>query len=94
MFRNGLIGIGIKNKRDKDLFQSHFYYLLIGAHPAGGSEACCSRLLCRGSNKGLVYQHHYFECGDYIRNRMFFQNRARSLYKEMVVEGQFFLSEC
>ena len=81
------------NKRDKDLFKLHFYYLLIGAHPAGGSEACCLRLLCRGSNKGMVYQHHYFECGDYVRNRMFFQNRARGLYNKMIVDGQYYFPQ-
>ena len=73
-----------------DLFQSHFYCLLIGAHPAGGNEACCLRLLCGGRNRGTVYQHHYFECGDYIRNRMFFQNRARRLYNEMIEDGHHF----
>ena len=78
------------NKRDKELFKLHFYYLLIGAHPAVGSEACCSRLLCRGSKKGMVYQHHYFEFGDNVRNRMFFQNRARGLYNEMIVDGHYF----
>ena len=25
------------------LFQEHFYSLLVGQHPAGGSHACCSR---------------------------------------------------
>ena len=77
-------------ERYGDLFQSHFYYLLIGAHPAGGSEACCSRLLCRGSNRGTVYKHHYFECGNYARNGILFQNRARSLYNEMIAEGEHF----
>ena len=39
------------NDWDKDLFQSHFYYLLIGAHPAEGSEACAQGF-CAGVATG------------------------------------------
>ena len=46
--------------KDMEVFQTQFYCLLAGLHPAGGSNAFCSRLLCKNRNKGLVYQHHFF----------------------------------
>ena len=49
--------------KDMGVYQSDSYYLLIGKHHAGGSEACCLRLLCGNRNKGLVYQHYFFDCG-------------------------------
>ena len=73
--------------QDMNVFQSHFYCLLLGEHPAGGSEACCARLLCRSKNKEAIYQHHYFECVDYLRNRVYFQNCARRMYDELVPDG-------
>ena len=49
--------------KDMGVYQTHFYCLLTGQHPAGGTEACCLRLLCKNNNKGSVYQHHFFVCG-------------------------------
>ena len=74
------------NVLNMNVFQSHFYCLLLGEHPAGGSKACCARLLCRSKNKKAVYQHHYFECVDYLRNRAYFQNCARRMYDELAAD--------
>ena len=75
------------NGKDMEEFQTHFYCLLTGLHPAGGSNACCARLLCKNRNKGSVYQHHFFECGDHSRNRSFFQDGVRRLYNDSVSGG-------
>ena len=73
--------------KNMEVFQTHFYCLLTGQHPAGGTEACCLRLLCKNNNKGSVYQHHFFECVDHIKNRCFFQLRVRRMYVESFEGG-------
>ena len=73
--------------KDMDKFQIHFLCLLIGQHPAGGSEACCSRVLCKDRRGGSVYNHHYFECVDFIKNRRFFRDGVKRLYSESVASG-------
>ena len=75
------------NGKDMEKFQTHFYCLLTGLHPAGGSNACCARLLCKNRNKGSVYHHHFFECLDHSRNRSFFQDCVRRLYNDSVSGG-------
>ena len=72
-----------------EVFQTHFYCLLIGQHPAGGSEACCSRLLCKDKKMGTVYQHHFFECVDHMRNRSFYQKHVRRMYSDSIACGSF-----
>ena len=61
--------------------------MLTGLDPAGGSNACCARLLCKNRNKGSVYQHHFFECVDHSRNRSFFQDCVKRLYNDSVSVG-------
>ena len=80
--------------QDMNVFQSHFHCLLLGEHPAGGSEASCVRLLCRSKNKGPIYNHHFFECGNYLRNRIYFQNCARNMYDELVADGNGGIPRC
>ena len=37
--------------KGKDVFRNHFHCLLIGKHPAGGNDARCFRILCRGKKR-------------------------------------------
>ena len=74
--------------KDVTAFKTHFYCLLIGKHPAGGSHARCLNLLCKKTKEGPVFNHHYFECMDnYNRNCCFFRSGVRSMYGEYVGEG-------
>ena len=68
-------------------FQTHFYCLLIGQHPAAGEEACCSHVLCRGKGRGPVYLHHYFHCVNFRLNCSFFRDGVNRKYKEYVNDG-------
>ena len=68
--------------KGKDVFRTHFYCLLIGQHPAGGNDACCSRILCKDKKRTSVYNHHYFECVDFTRNQRFFKEEVKRLYRE------------
>ena len=78
--------------KGKDVFRNHFLCLLIGKHPAGGNDACCSRILCRGKKRTSVYNHHYFDCVDFSRNRSFFKDGVKRLYRESQEIGNFEIS--
>ena len=39
------------------MFEMHFYYLLVGRHPAGGNYAVCLRKGSIGNNQGSIYRH-------------------------------------
>ena len=67
-------------------FQTHFYFLLIGQHPAWGKEAICRRTECKSRTCDTIYKHHFFDCGDFKNNRIFFCLRARRLFKESQVK--------
>jgi len=67
-------------------FQVHFYFMLIGQHPAWGKGATCRRAECRGRTCQTIYRHHFHDCGDYKNNRTFFCLTARRLVKESQVE--------
>ena len=67
-------------------FQSHFYFLLIGQHPAWGNRAICRRAECKSKNYGTIYNHHFFDCENYIKNRVFFCHTARRLFKDSQVK--------
>ena len=64
-----------------NVFRLHFNCLLIGHHPAAGSEACCSLALCGGRKRGPVYNHHYFECADYTSNYCYFRKTVKRMYR-------------
>ena len=64
------------------MFEMHFYYLLVGRHPAGGDYAVCLRKGCIGNNQGSIYCHHFFLCDVHAHNRDFFCGWARRLYRE------------
>ena len=67
-------------------FQAHFYFLLIGQHPAWGKEAICRRTECKSSSCDTIYKHHFFDCGNFKNNLIFFCLTARRLFKESQVE--------
>ena len=67
------------------VFKLHFLCLLTGQHPAGGSEACCSNLMCKDKTRGSVYDHHFFECVEYRRNCCFFRDTVKRMYKDYVM---------
>ena len=73
--------------KENNVFQTHFRCLLIGQHPAGGSEARCSYQRCRNKTRGPVYVHHFFECVEYRRNRGFLRDTVRRLYNDYVMSG-------
>ena len=67
-------------------FQVHFYFMLIGQHPAWGKGATCRRVECRGRTCQTIYRHHFHDCGNYKNNRTFFCLTARRLLKESQVK--------
>ena len=71
----------------ENVFKEHFFCLLIGQHPAGGPEARCSNLLCKDKLSGTIYDHHFFECAEYCRNRGFFREGVWRMYDEHVEAG-------
>ena len=73
--------------KDIDIFKLHFYSLLIGKHPAGGSDACCSNPLCMDLIMGPIYDHHFFVCVEYTKNRCFFRDSVRRMYNAYVRAG-------
>ena len=72
--------------KDRNVFITHFYSLLTGQNPAGGSNACCSNLLCK-EKRGPVYVHHFFECAEFSRNRCFFRDSVKRMFNRYVNEG-------
>ena len=38
---------------------------------------------------GTVYQHHFFECVDHMRNRSFYQKHVRRMYSDSIACGNF-----
>ena len=72
---------------DESKFKLHFYYLLVGLNPAGGDEAQCRHLLCKDNKIGSVYNHHFFDCNCYLKNRAFFRHTVRKLYTESLTKG-------
>ena len=69
-------------------FKTHFYCLLTGQHPAGGSDARCLNLLCNKINAGPVFNHHYFECMDnHRKNCNFFRSGVKGMYEAYVGDG-------
>ena len=70
-----------------DVFRVHYYCLLIGQHSAGGRNARCSNLLCKDSNVGPIYDHHYFKCVEYSQNCSFFRKAVNRMYNEYVGAG-------
>ena len=73
--------------KSMEKFQTHFYCLLIGQHPAAGEEACCSHVRCQGKGKGSVYLHHYFQCVDFCRNCSFFRDGVKIKYEQYLKDG-------
>ena len=67
-------------------FHAHFYFLLIGQHPAWGKGASCRKAECKSRICETIYKHHFFECGNFKKNRIFFCHTARRLFKESQVE--------
>ena len=67
---------GWPQSKNMEVFKLHFFCLLIGQHPAGGPDARCSYLLCKDKLMGTVYDHHFFKCVEYSRNRFFFSERC------------------
>ena len=72
---------------DESKFKLHFYNLLVGLNPAGGDEAQCRHLLCRNNKLGSVYNHHFFDCNCYLKNRALFRHTVRKLYTESQTDG-------
>ena len=73
---------------DTKRFQKQFYHLLVGRHPAGGNNACCSRMLCKDQGRGSVLNHHFFTCvGIHSRNCNYFRESVRRMYKEYDMDG-------
>ena len=68
-------------------YEMHLYYLLVGKHPARGSNATCLREGCLGNNRGLVYFHHFYLSDAHARNRDFFCGWAWRLYRESIADG-------
>ena len=54
-------------------FESHFYCLLTGIHPAFGGDGKCQRFECQGANSGSLYEHHFFDCESSSENCKFFK---------------------
>ena len=73
--------------KDVDVFKLHFNSLLTGQHPAGGAEASCSNLLCKDHTYGPVYDHHFFECVGYSKNRSYFRDTVTRMYNDYVGAG-------
>ena len=67
---------------DQSKCELHFSFLLAGLNPAGGNVARCRYALCRDSRPGPIYSHHFFECNCHMKNRVFFRNTLRRLYRE------------
>ena len=72
---------------DVEIFKLHFYSLLTGQHPAGGGDACCSNLMCKNHSMGPLYDHHFFECTEYSKNRCFFRGSVKGMYNDYVRTG-------
>ena len=66
--------------------QTHFYFLLIGRHPAWNKEAICQNAGCKGKSRDTIYRHHFFDCEKYKNNRTVFRHTARRLFLESQVE--------
>ena len=66
--------------------QSHFYFLLIGRHPAWSKEAICRNAGCKGKSRDTIYRHHFFDCGNYKNNRTVFRYTVRRLFMESQVK--------
>ena len=73
--------------KDIEVYKLHLYSLLIGKHPAGGSEASCSNLLCKDHIMGPIYKHHFFDCAEHTKNRRFFRDSVKRMYNEYVKDG-------
>ena len=73
--------------KDKNVFITHFYSLLIGQNPAGGGDACCSGLLCKDKSRGPVYNHHYFDCVEFRSNCCFFRESVKSMFNDYASAG-------
>ena len=73
--------------KDIEVCKLHLYSLLIGKHPAGGSEASCSNLLCKDHIIGPIYKHHFFDCAEHTKNRRFFRDSVKRMYNEYVKDG-------
>ena len=78
---------GWPQSKNMEVFKLHFFCLLIGQHPAGGPDARCSYLLCKDKLMGTVYDHHFFKCVEYSRNRCFFRKGVWRMYDEYVEAG-------
>ena len=73
--------------KSMEAFRIHFYCLLIGQHPAGGRDASCSNLLCSDNKDGPIYDHHFFKCVEYIKNRYCFRSAVERIYNEYAAVG-------
>ena len=60
-------------------YECHFYCLLTGTHPAMGGDSKCLRHKCQGSSNRSLYEHHFFECGNFIGNRDFFKAKVLAM---------------
>ena len=68
-------------------FESHFYCLLTGIHPAFGGDGKCRRFECQGANSGSLYEHHFFDCESSSGNCNFFKEKALTLFEASTVKG-------
>ena len=62
-------------------FECHFFCLVTGIHPAFSVNGKCRRLECRGYSRGSIFEHHFFECENSKKNRIYFKAKVHSLFE-------------